>query len=169
EKVVAPPGRRLRPGDFGTAGDRIGANASAVAALPAEALILNGAAFRVRTDQRRITGTVGLAESMAAGDQRNGLLVVHRHAEERLADVFRRSQRIGIAVRPFRVDVDQAHLHRAERLRELALAAVALVAEPSAFRTPVELLGLPHIGATTRKAEGLEAHRLERDVAGENH
>ena len=46
-------------------------------------------------------------------------------------------ERIGIAVRAFRIDVDQAHLHGAERLGELALAAVALVAEPGAFRAPV--------------------------------
>ena len=42
----------------------------------------------LRADQRRIAGAVGLAEGVAAGDQRDGLLVVHRHAEERLADVL---------------------------------------------------------------------------------
>ncbi len=83
-----------------------------------------------------------LPKRVAARDQRHGLLVVHRHAEERLADVLGGSDRVRVAVGAFRVDVDQAHLHRAERLRELALAAVALVAEPGAFRTPVELLGL---------------------------
>ena len=86
---------------------------------------------------------MGLAEGVAAGDQRDGLLVVHRHAEERLADVLGRRDRIGIAVRPFRVDVDQAHLHGAERLRELALAAVAFVAEPGALGTPVRVLPAP--------------------------
>ena len=127
------------------------------------------AAFRLRADQRRIAGAVGLAEGVAAGDQRDGLLVVHRHAEERLADVLGRRDRIRIAVRPFRIDVDQAHLHRAERLCELAFAAVAFVAEPRALGTPVELFRLPDVGAAAGEAEGLEAHRLERDVAGEDH
>src|SRR5262249_58725597 len=35
--------------------------------------------------------------------------------------------------------------------------------------TPVELLGLPDVGAAAGETEGLEAHRVERDVAGENH
>jgi hypothetical protein len=56
-------------------------------ALPAEALLLDAARFRLRPDQRRIAGAVGLAEGVAAGDQRDGLFVVHRHARERFADV----------------------------------------------------------------------------------
>src|SRR5208283_4629534 len=51
EEVVAPLGRRLRPGDFGAAGDGVGSHAGAVLALPAEALILNGGAFRLRAEQ----------------------------------------------------------------------------------------------------------------------
>src|SRR5438477_5503876 len=74
EEVIAPLGRRLRPGDFRAAGDCIRAAAGAVLALPAEALILDGAAFRLRSDQRRIAGTVGFAEGVAARNERNGLL-----------------------------------------------------------------------------------------------
>ena len=116
EEVVAPLRRRLRPGDFRAAGDGVAAEAGAVLALPAEALILDGGAFRLRAEQRRIAGAVGLAEGVAAGDQRDGLLVVHRHAEEGFADVLGRRDRIRLAVRPFRIDVDQAHLHGAERV-----------------------------------------------------
>src|SRR6185312_14475333 len=110
------------------AGDGVAADAGLVLALPAEALVLDGAAFRLRTDQRRIAGAVGLAEGVAARDQRDRLLVVHRHAEEGLADVLGRRDRVRIAVRAFRIDVDKAHLHRTERLRQLAFAAVAFVA-----------------------------------------
>ena len=74
-----------------------------------------------------------------------------------------------IAVRPFRIDVDQPHLHRAQRLRKLAFAAVAFVAEPRALRTPEELLWLPDVRAAAGEAEGLEPHRLQSDVAGQNH
>ena len=111
---------------------------------------------------------MGLAEGVAAGDQRDGLLVVHRHAGEGLADVAGRGDGIGLAVRPFRIDVDEAHLHGAERIGELALAAVALVAQPRAFRTPVELFRLPGVDAAAGEAEGLEAHRFERDVADQD-
>ncbi len=112
---------------------------------------------------------MGFAEGVAAGNQRDGLLVVHRHAKEGFADVLGRRDRIRLAVRPFRVHVDQAHLHRAERILELAFAAVAFVAQPCPLGTPVELFGLPDIGAAAAETERLEAHRVESDVAGENH
>ena len=117
EEVVAPLRRRLRPGDFRAAGDGVGADAGAVLALPAEALVLDARApSGSGPTQRRIAGAVGLAEGVAAGDQRDGLLVVHRHAGEGLADVLGRGDRIRLAVRAFRIDVDQAHLHGAERI-----------------------------------------------------
>ena len=113
---------------------------------------------------------MGLAERVAAGDQRDRLLVVHRHPAERLADVAGRGQRVGLAVGALGVDVDQAHLDGGERLLELAVAAVALVAQPGLLGTPVDVLvGLPDVGAATAEAEGLEAHRLQRDVAGQDH
>src|SRR5437868_2848387 len=130
-------------------------------ALPAKALILDGANFRLGSDERRVAGAVGLAEGVAAGNQRDGLLVVHRHAEEGFADVLGRRDRVRLAVRPLGVDVDQAHLNRAERLRQLAFAAVALVPEPRSFRTPVELFRFPDVSAAAGEAERLEAHRLE--------
>jgi hypothetical protein len=43
---------------------------------------------------------MGLAEGVAAGDQGDGLFVVHRHAGEGLADVARRGEGIGVAVGP---------------------------------------------------------------------
>src|SRR5690606_17212174 len=132
------------------------------------ALGLDVTGFRVRTDQRRIAGAMRLAERRTAGDQRHGLFVAHRHAEERLADVARRGERIGIAAGAFRVDVDEAHLHGTERIRALALAAVAFVAVPRAFGTPVEFFRLPDIGAAAGETEGLEADVFERDVAAQD-
>ena len=160
EEVVAEFRGRLRPGDFRAAGDGVGADAGAMRALPAEALVFQRARFRLGSNQRGIAGAVGLAERVAAGDQRDGLFVVHRHAEEGLADVLGRGERIGIAVRSGRIDVDQAHLNGAERLGELAFAAVAFIAEPGAFGTPVKLFRLPDIGATTSETKRLEAHRI---------
>ena len=79
---------------------------------------------------------MGLAERVAAGNERHRFLVVHRHAAERLANVARRGHGIRVAVRPFRIHVDEAHLHRAEGIRELPIAAVALVTEPRGSRIP---------------------------------
>ena len=169
EEVVAPLRRRLRPGDFRATGDRVLAFAGAELADPAQALRLDAGRFRLRSHQGRIAGAMGLAEGVAAGDQCHGLLVVHRHARERLADVAGRREGIGIAVRPFRIDVDQAHLHGAQRVLKFAVAAVALVRQPLAFRPPVDVgLGLPGVDAPGAEAERLEAHGFEGDVAGED-
>src|SRR4051812_24533355 len=73
EEEVAPLCRRLRPGDFRTAGNRVGAEPGSVLALPAEALVLEGAAFRIGPDQRGIAGAVRLTKAVAAGDERDGL------------------------------------------------------------------------------------------------
>ena len=85
-------------------------------AVPAKALFLDACTLRLRTDKPGITGTVALAESVAAGDQSDGLLVIHRHAGECLADVAGRGHRVRLAVRAFRIDVDQTHLHGGKRI-----------------------------------------------------
>ncbi len=52
--------------------------------------------------------------------------------------------------------------------RALRIADVA--AEPLRLAAPVHVLvGLPDVGPAAGEAEGLEAHGLERDVAGEDH
>ena len=117
-----------------------------------------------------IRRAVGLAERVAAGDQRHGLLVVHRHPGERLPDVAGRGERARRAVGAFRVHVDEAHLHRGEGVLQLPVAGVALVAEPGVLGAPVHVLvGLPDVLTATTEAEGLEPHRLQRAVAGEDH
>src|SRR5690606_25254563 len=126
-----------RPGDLRAAGNGVRAAAGAVPALPAEALILDRGGLGLRADEGRIAGAVGLAETVPAGDQRHGFFVVHRHAEKGLANILGRGHWIRLAVRAFRIDVDETHLHRAERFGELALAAIALVAEPGPFRAPI--------------------------------
>ena len=106
---------------------------------------------------------------MAARNQRDGLFVVHRHARECLANIPGRSDRIRLAVRPFRIHVDQSHLHRAERIlsrgrRSSARPPATCLQDPS--RCP---LRLPDIRAPAAETERLEAHRLEGDIARQNH
>src|SRR4029077_16316311 len=59
-------------------------------------------------------------------------------------------------------------LDRAERVGEVALAAVALVAEPGVLGTPEDLFRLPRVGTAEAEAERLETHRLDGAVAGEH-
>ena len=170
EEAVAPLRRRRGPGDFQAAGDRVRALARAEAALPAETLLFERGALRLGTHVGRRAGAVGLAEGVTSGDERHRLLVVHRHAGEGLADVLGRRDRIRVAVGALRVDVDQAHLDRRERVLEIPGSGVALVVQPLLLGAPVDvLLRLPDVRAPAAEAEGLESHRFQRDVAGQDH
>ena len=71
----------------------------------------------------------------------------------------------GLPFGPFRIDVDQAHLHGRERILEITLAGVAFVPQPLGLGAPVDLLGLPDIRPAAGETEGLETHRLQGDVA----
>ena len=113
---------------------------------------------------------MAFAESVTAGDQRHGLFIIHRHAGKGLADIAAGSDRVGIAVRAFRIDVDQAHLHGCERVFQVAIAAIALIAKPGALGTPIDILfRFPDIGAATGEAESRTAHRFQGAIAGQNH
>ena len=78
----------------------------------------------------RIPGAVVLAKSVAASDEGHRVLVIHRRTGEDLTDIPRRSNRVRVAVRSFRVDVNQSHLHRRERILEIPAAGVALITQP---------------------------------------
>src|SRR5579862_5444370 len=170
EVVVAPLRRGRGPNHFQTAADRVTSFARLELALPAEALLLDAGSFGDCTYIGRIASSVSFTESMTAGNQRNRFFVVHRHAAERFANVLGRRNRIRLTVRPFRIHVDQPHLNSSERIRKVPVAAVALVRQPFALGSPEDVLfGLPDIGSTTAKTKGLEAHRLECDVARKNH
>ena len=145
-------------------------------ALPAEALLGDVRALGLGADQRGVAGAVALAEGVAADGQRHRLLVVHAHPAEGLADVARRFQRVGLAARPFGIDIDQAHLDRRQRVFQRAAfllldaGLVVLVPDPELLGAPIDVLvRLPHIGPAAAEAEHRGAHRFERDIAGHDH
>src|ERR1700693_2310491 len=158
EEVVAPLRRRRGPDDFQAAADRVTAVTFAKFILPPEPLILNVGAFRfvayILSGNAR---AVGFAEGVTAGNERNRLLVIHRHARESLPDIASRGKRIRLSIRPFRIHIDQTHLHGPERPLKITVAAVALVRQPLALWAPVQLFGLPHVRAPAAKTERLKA------------
>ena len=168
EVAVVPLDRGRRPRALEAAGDGVPALARAVGALPAQTHLLQGCGLRLRADVGSVPSTVGLAEGVSASDQGDGLLVVHGHPAERLADVTCGCQRAGLAVGPLGIHVDETHLDSSQRVVQLAFPAVALVLEPLGLIAPVDLLGLPDILAAAAEAERLEAHRLQRAVAGQD-
>src|SRR6185436_3804213 len=110
------------------------------------------------------------AERVPARDEGHRLLVIHRHAGEGFPDVPGRGKRIRFAVGPLRIHVDESHLNSAEGIVQLTVAAIALVSQPGALRPPVNVfLRLPDVFAPTAETKGLESHRIQRDVAGEDH
>src|ERR1017187_3379294 len=112
EEVVAPLRRRRAPNDFQAAADRVTAFARAKFALPAEALLFDAGGFRDWADiPVRIGSTMGFAEGVTAGTERNGLLVIHRHAGESLSDIPCRGNWSRLSIRPFRIHIDQTHVH----------------------------------------------------------
>ncbi len=150
--------------------------AAFVAADPAEALRDEIAARRRIAEQRGIAIAVRLAEGVAARGQRDGFLMVHRHARKGFLHVARHARVVvRVALRPFGIDVDQAHLDRGERTFELVQAVLggdarldALV-DPLVFAAPIDVaLGFEHVGAAAAEAEHRPAHALDRDIAGED-
>ena len=127
EEIVAPLCGGGGPGDFQAAGDGIAGFAGFEAALPAQALVLDACGFGLMLDKRRVAGTVGFAEAVATGDERDGLFIVHGHAGEGFADVVRRGDRIGVTVGALGVDVNQAHLDGGEGVFEFASGEAAIV------------------------------------------
>ena len=171
EEVVVPLGRRLGPDDFKTAGDGVGADAGAEAVLPAESHLLKARALGLG-DQRGLQDAAPCVLPKVWPPAMSATVSSSFMAMRAKVSRMSRARACGIriAVGAFGVHVDQAHLHRGKRIGEFAIAAVALVAEPLGLRTPVGVdFRLPDVGATAAEAEGLEAHRLERDVAGEDH
>src|SRR5437868_3384102 len=170
EEVVTPLGRRRGPSDFQAAADRVPAFARPKLALPAEALLLDAGGFRLGPYIGRIASPVGFTETVTAGNERNGFFVVHRHAGESLSDIPRSGNRIRLSIRPFRIHIDQTHLHSSQRILKITVAAVALVRQPLALRPPENVLfGFPDVLTPAAKTERLKAHRFEGDVACENH
>ncbi len=170
EVAHVPLGGVGLPCAFDAAGGGVHALAGAEAVLPAQALLFERGGLRFGTHQLRVARAVRLAEGVSAGDERDGLFVVHGHAGEGLTHIAARGHGVGVAVGAFGVHIDQAHLHGGQRVLQLAVTAVALVAQPGVFVAPVDVFfGLPDVHAATAETEGLEAHGLQRHVAGQDH
>jgi hypothetical protein len=119
---------------------------------------------------------VALAEGVAAGGEGDGLLVIHAHAGEGLANVAAGLERVGIAARAFRIDVDQTHLDGGQRVLKhhflvgLDAGRGAFRADPLLLGAPVDvLLGLPDVSAAAAEAEYGPAHGFNGHIAGHDH
>src|SRR5262249_40583065 len=113
--------------------------------------------------------TLGFSELLPAGNECRCLHVIHRHAAEGLTDIKCRSEWIWPCLGPFRIHVNQPHLNGAERIVPLTRFLIAAVGQPGVLRPPIGLVFLPDVLAPATETEGLEAHRIQSDVPGQNH
>jgi len=118
----------------------------------------------------RRAGAVSFTKGVPAGDQRDGLFVVHGHTGESLTNIMSRSGWDRFTVRPFRVHINQSHLHGGKRIFEIPVTCISLVAEPGILAAPIYVLfRLPYVLTPPGEAEGLQSHRLDGTVAGKDH
>src|SRR5262249_55574395 len=96
-------------------------------ALPAQAPLPACGGFRPRPEERRTAGAMSFSEGVTAGNEGHGLFVIHRHTREGFTDIARSRNGIRLAVGSFRIHIDEAHLHGAERILQLTFAAIAFV------------------------------------------
>ena len=158
------------PGALDAAGGRVCCVPAAKAADPSEALRLDRRSFGFGTEQTGVTRAMRFAEGVSACNQCHGFFVVHRHACEGFAHIPAGGHRIRLPIGAFRVHIDQAHLDRSQRVLKITLTAVAFIAQPGLFSAPIDLFfGRPDVLAAAGKAEGLESHRFECHVAGQDH
>ncbi|SIK45446.1 Uncharacterised protein [Mycobacteroides abscessus subsp. abscessus] len=166
QEAVVPLGGGVSPDDLQPTANCVIALSGAERALPADAHLLQWGCLGVGSDQAGVSRAMRLAEGVATHNERGSLLVVHRHPAEGLADIDRSRQRIRITVRAFGIDVDQSHLYCRQRVLQVTVSGVALVAQPGVFGTPVDVLfGLPTILAPKCEAKGLEPHGVHGVVA----
>src|ERR1700712_3272101 len=119
--MLTPLGRSSSPGHLKSRGDSVRALAGLVRVLPAKTLLLDRCSIRLIANVVGRSGTVGLAEGVAAGNKCNSLLVVHGHAAESGADVMSSSDGVWHTVGTLGVDVDQTHVSGRERVLEVLL------------------------------------------------
>src|SRR3954466_7216009 len=154
EEVVAPLSRRRGPSDLQAATDGVSTKTFPKFVLPSQALILDIGAFWFGT--YKLSGNaspVGFAEGVSAGNERDCFFIVHSHAGECFPNVPCRSDRIGLSIGSFRIHIDETHLHSRQRIGKITIAAVTLVREPRALRSPINFLfGLPDIRTPTAEA-----------------
>ncbi len=135
EEVVAPLRRRGGPGHFQAAADRVAAVAVAETVLPAEALILDQGTLGLGRD---ILFGIGSAVSLAKVCPPAMSATVSSSFIAMRPNVSRISRAAAIWIRlsvgSFRIYINQAHLHRAERIVEFTIAFIALI--PPATLSP---------------------------------
>ena len=113
---------------------------------------------------------VRLSERVSACGQRHGFFVVHGHAAECFTNVLCAEKRVRVRVRALWVDVDQSHLHGSEWvLKVLARIAVAIIAKPFIFASPVNVVfWVPDVRSATAETKNGAAHGLDGDLTGQD-
>ena len=141
-----------------------------MAVCPAKAHLFNRRPFWFCTNKLRITSAMCLTKCVTTSNKCHSLFIIHSHPAKCLTHILRTQQRIWISIRAFRVNINQTHLHRCQRIiQRLACIAIAIIIQPSCFCTPVNIFfRMPDIRASTAKTKGLATHRFNRHISSKN-
>ena len=169
EIAIVPFCRIGCPRTFDTTGDGVTPFAFAMCAYPAKAHLFNRSTFWLNPDQISITCTMRFTECMTTCGQGDSFFVIHRHSGKCFTNIAGTCQRIGIAIRPFRIHIDQSHLHGRQRMRQIAITRITAIRQPVCFKTPVNIFfRCPYVWTTATVTKGFAAHRLDSDITCQN-
>ena len=168
---MGPLGRCAGPSPLKTTGDGLRSVTLPLGVDPPESLGLEFFSFGFGSNELHRAGcAVGLSKGMTTGNQSDGLFVVHGHATKGQSDLLGRGKRIAIPIGSLRVDINQPHLHRCERVVHFSFVVITFLAEPLGLRPPIDVfLGFPNVGTTATEAEGPKAHRFESNISAQDH
>ena len=170
KEAVVPFGRGRCPCTFQATADRVTSLSTTKTALPTKALLFNTGSLRFSSNMCCITSTMSLPETMSPGDERYSLFIIHSHTCKGFTNISTCSNRTWFTIRPFRVYIDQTHLHSGQRILKFTITRVAFIIKPLTLSSPVGILfWFPDVFTPATKTKCLESHRLQCTVTCKNH
>ena len=137
--------------------------------FPAQAHLLNCRTFWFRSNKTSVACTMCLAESVTSSSECHSLFIIHSHTSKCFSNIFCACYRIWIAIWPFGIYIDQAHLNCSQWIFQLALSRISFVTEPFRFFTPINIFFRgPDIWTSTTEPKSLTSHRLNGDITSQD-
>src|SRR3989339_1071985 len=160
KEIETPFRRSLCPDYLKAACDCVSSLACPKCVVPSKTLRLQSCYFGLCAYMVGTCRTVGFTKCVTSGNKCYCFIVVHRHSGKCIANILSCSKRIGNAVRPFGINVNQAHLNSCQRVCDLLLVKLPLIiCQPLCLRAPVNILvSLPNILTPSCESECLETH-----------
>ena len=128
EIIVAPFCWSSCPCAFQTTCNSIACITTAVSIFPTKALFFNtGSCWLCSNVFSGVGSAMGFTKSVPTGNKCYGFFIIHSHAAKSFTNITGRSQRVWVAVGPFRIYINQSHLNRSQWILQVTVAGITLV------------------------------------------